>query len=374
MVGRFVRITGTVLAIGVAFVIPILVTTTTPAAADIVFNGCTIVSNPSATHYTNCPNANLAGAAFSGVDLSFANLAGATFATCTQSLPPTCVSSSLGDVDLTRANLSGATFGACVFLSVTPAATCGRTDLSDADLSSADLSGVSFGASFNGADLVGANLTDATLGGDDLTNANLTGANLTGTAFSANLIVPVYANLTGANLTGTLLVPTNQSVAATSQAGAVATWTTPAAIPGATPGSCMPASGSAFPLFSSTVTCRVLDFNDDVATGTFQVNVQPTSRYFIQIASPSNGAVVGSKTFLDAAAADVPGVIKVVYQLTGETLKNHVIAKATPTYFGWLAKWDTTKVPNGTYTLMAVGTDAAGHIDRSTPVTLTVSN
>ena len=108
------------------------------------------------------------------------------------------------------------------------------------------------------------------------------------------------ANLTGANFTGTILVPPNQSVAATSQAGAVATWTTPAGIPAATPGSCTPASGSTFPLFTTTVTCQVLDYSGDVATGTFEVTVAPTTQYFTRVLVPSNGATLAGRPYLDA--------------------------------------------------------------------------
>ena len=56
------RVTGTVLVIAVAFVTPVLATATaTPASADTVVNGCTIVANPTPTNFTNCPGADLQG-------------------------------------------------------------------------------------------------------------------------------------------------------------------------------------------------------------------------------------------------------------------------------------------------------------------------
>ena len=74
MVGRLLRVTGTVLVIAVALVTPVLaVTTATPVSADAVINGCTIVSNPTPTNFTNCPGADLSEASLSGVDLSYAN-------------------------------------------------------------------------------------------------------------------------------------------------------------------------------------------------------------------------------------------------------------------------------------------------------------
>ena len=180
--------------------------------------------------------------------------------------------------------------------------------------------------------------------------------------------------LTGANFTGTILVPSNQSVTATSQAGAVVTWSTPPTIPGVGSGSCTPASGSTFPLFSSTVTCQVLDANGDVATGTFQVNVAPTTQYFTRVLVPSGGAVLAGAPYLDALTADAPGVTSVVFEVTGGTLSDDVVATATPTIYGWLAKWDTTSVPNGTYSLQSVATDADHNTDTSTAVSITVNN
>ena len=281
----------------------------------------------------------------------------------------------MDSANLTQANLLDTTLSMCMFVK---AFDCVAATLSNATLMGADLSGASaFLNNLTGAHIGGANLTNADLGGAILTNADLTGANLTGTLFSSTLPIvntPINATLTGANLTGTLLVPSNQSVTATSQAGAVAIWSTPSGIPGATPGGCTPPSGSIFPLFSSTVTCQVLDANNDVATGTFQVNVAPTTQYFNRVLVPSDGAVLAGAPFLDAAAGDSAGVTKVQFELTGGTLSQAVIGTATPTLFGWLAKWNTSTVPNGTYSLQSVATDANNNTDTSTPITIKVNN
>jgi len=97
-------------------------------------------------------------------------------------------------------------------------------------------------------------------------------------------------------------------------------------------------------------------------------NPPPTT--FVGI--PSNGATLSGPQFLDAGAS--PGVTKVVYELTGGTLNQAVIATATPTYYGWLAGWDTTTVPNGTYTLQSVASYAGGVSGTSPGVTITVAN
>ena len=371
MAGRLLRVAGTVLVIAVALVTPVLVTSA-PAAADMVVDGCTIVTNPTPTDFTNCPSANLAGADLASVNLSYANLAGAQFGSCPAH--EGCTVANLSDANLTQANLYGAEISICTL--IVPIG-CASADLTGAVLSGALLSQAdALYGTFTDAILRGANLTGANFGGADLTNADLTGANLTGTGFSSENEVDqtVNATLTGAILTGTLLVPSNQTLTATSQAGAMATWSTPAGIPGATPGSCTPPSGSTFPLFTSTVTCQVLDANNGVATGTFQVNVQPTTQYFTQVLVPSDGAVLVGAPYFDAAAGDGPGVTKVVFELSGGALSDKVIAAATPTIYGWLAAWNTTTVPNGIYFLQSVATDTHTNTDTSTPITVTVDN
>jgi uncharacterized protein YjbI with pentapeptide repeats len=341
-----------VLAVAVGLVIPVLtMATPAPASADTVINGCTIVSNPTATNFTNCPGANLAGVDLIGVDLSFANLAGA--------------------------NLAGASFAACSLTGGIPPTSCSGANFANANLSQADLSDsvlttcISVPRPFPpvacvSAAFTSANLTNANLSGDLLFIDVIIGGSSLGTA-SPDL---TGATLTGANFTGTELVPADQSVTQTSQSGAVVTWPTPSGIPGASPGSCTPASGSNFPLGATTVTCQVLDANNDIATGTFQVTVVPVT----QVVLPSAGAVVAGAPYLNATASDAPGVTSVVYEVSGGTLTNQVIATAKPTYYGWIGQWNTTGVPNGAYTLQSVATDSAANSYTSPPVPVTVNN
>jgi Bacterial Ig domain/Pentapeptide repeats (8 copies) len=329
--------------IAVAFVIPVLATATaTPASADSVIDGCTVVSNPTPTHFTDCPNWNSSGAHLDGLNLANADLAGAVFDQCTQpefGVTPTCENSDFVNANLSSANLAGASFGLCAVAPPGGHVGCGFSDLTDANLTDANLTNTNFG-------------TDNSTIGLDVAGATLTGA----------------------NFTGTILVPSNQTVTATSQAGAVATWTTPTPLPAATPGTCTPASGSSFPLFSSTVTCQVLDANNDVATGTFSVNVAPTTQFFTRLLIPSNGASLSGTSILDAEAADAPGVTSVVFELSGGSLNDQVVATGTSTIYGWLAQWNSTTVPNGTYSLVSVATDKDKDTDTSTPVSITVNN
>jgi uncharacterized protein YjbI with pentapeptide repeats len=374
MTGRLLRLGGTVLVVALGLVTPVLATSApSPASADTVIDGCTIVSNPTPTNYTDCPNADLAGADLASVDLSYANLAGAEFVTCAYTIFPaaTCTDANLASANLTQANLSSTTFS--LVMTTEAGVVSGAADLSDATLTGADLSQASaFLNDMTGATAGGANLTDANLGGADLTNVDLTDANLTGTVFSGPEppAGSLSATLTGAILTGTALVPSNQKVTQTSPTGAVVTWSTPPAVPGATPGTCTPPSGSTFPVGTTTVTCQVLDNANDVATGTFQVTVVPVT----QVILPANGAVVAGVSVLDATASDAAGVTSVVFEVSGGSLTNQDVATATSTIYGWLAQWNTTTVTNGSYTLQSVATDADNNTATSTPITVTVNN
>jgi hypothetical protein len=95
---------------------------------------------------------------------------------------------------------------------------------------------------------------------------------------------------------------------------------------------------------------------------------------FTQVLVPANDAVVSGLSYLDASASDAAGVTKVVFELSGGTLTNQVIATANLTEYGWLAQWNTTTVPNGVYSLVSLATDADNDTDTSTPVSVTVDN
>ena len=76
--------------------------------------------------------------------------------------------------------------------------------------------------------------------------------------------------------------------------------------------------------------------------------------------------------YLDAVASS--GVTGVKYEVTGGSLSDSVIATATPTIYGWLASWNTTTVPNGTYALQSVASYAGGVSGASAPITVSVTN
>ncbi len=90
---------------------------------------------------------------------------------------------------------------------------------------------------------------------------------------------------------------------------------------------------------------------------------------------PSTGAALsGTSATLDATASASAGVAKVQYVLSGGSYSKSVIGTATPTLYGYLFAWNTTSVPDGTYTLQSLATDATGNTAYSAPITVIVDN
>ena len=131
-----------------------------------------------------------------------------------------------------------------------------------------------------------------------------------------------------------------------------------------------------------------LDLNNRCAHANGYVSVEfaPTAAFLeshlypaaTAVVLPSKDASLSGTTVLDATAS--PGLNAVQFELSGGSLSDRVIATATPTLYGWLAQWNTTSVPNGTYALQSVstyqgGVTAKGGVSAVSPaVTVTVAN
>ncbi len=92
---------------------------------------------------------------------------------------------------------------------------------------------------------------------------------------------------------------------------------------------------------------------------------------------PSTGASVqGASALLGAVASASNGVkiSKVQFVITGGSYSQTVVGTATPTIYGYLDSWNTTSVPDGTYTLQSLATDAAGNSAYSSGIAITVNN
>jgi hypothetical protein len=101
--------------------------------------------------------------------------------------------------------------------------------------------------------------------------------------------------------------------------------------------------------------------------GAYELVVTTTS-----VLLPSNGATLTGSTFLDASASNATSVL---FLLFGGSYgyAAPVICTATLTLYGWLCYWNTTTVPNGSYTLLSLASNSGGYAF-SSGVSITVHN
>ncbi|WNM63963.1 Ig-like domain-containing protein [Candidatus Nitrospira neomarina] len=101
----------------------------------------------------------------------------------------------------------------------------------------------------------------------------------------------------------------------------------------------------------------------EAGSGTSADTTPPT----VTLTTPSAGTVSGTVT-VSASASDNTGVAGVQFRLQGANLG------AEDTTNPYSTSWNTTTVPNGSYTLSAIARDAAGNTTTAAPRTVTVSN
>jgi hypothetical protein len=89
---------------------------------------------------------------------------------------------------------------------------------------------------------------------------------------------------------------------------------------------------------------------------------------------PANGATLSGTAVLDAGATAWVRVTKVEFLLTDETHHSTLIAAGYLKLYGWAAKWNTTSVANGTYSLQSIAYDASGASRLSMSIPITVKN
>ncbi len=94
--------------------------------------------------------------------------------------------------------------------------------------------------------------------------------------------------------------------------------------------------------------------------------VNDVSAPTISMTAPANNAILSGTVTISAAASDNVGVSKV------EFYQNGLLAAAMNT--GYNYSWNTSAVPNGSYTLTAKAYDAANHVTTSSAVAVTVNN
>jgi hypothetical protein len=91
------------------------------------------------------------------------------------------------------------------------------------------------------------------------------------------------------------------------------------------------------------------------------------------VTRPVRDAKLSGTTLLDAGATAWVRVTKVEFLLTEQD--HHVLIDGgISTSYGWIAKWNTTTVANGTYSLQSIAYDASGSSRLSKRVPITVKN
>jgi hypothetical protein len=93
-----------------------------------------------------------------------------------------------------------------------------------------------------------------------------------------------------------------------------------------------------------------------------------------RVLRPTNDAKLSGTAVLDAQGAGYYPVTKVEFLLSGEGHHGEVIAQGFPTLYGSIARWNTTSVANGRYSLQSKAYDAFGASSLSTMITITVDN
>jgi hypothetical protein len=201
---------------------------------------------------------------------------------------------------------------------------------------------------------------------------------------SGSFLVIVSADVTPPVLT----LPSNITAEATSASGAVVTFTATAVddVDGPVPVTCTPASGSTFPLGTTTVQCSASDSHNNTAHGSFTVTVQDTTPPTIVsiTASPNslwppNHKMVDISVSVIATDAVDPAPTAHIVSVTSNEADNGNGDGNTTTDFiitGPLTlqlRAERDGSTNRVYTITVAVTDASGNTSTGT-VTVTVAD
>ena len=144
--------------------------------------------------------------------------------------------------------------------------------------------------------------------------------NTTDVAGNARSRTVGYCVVSGPNAPPPLSVASDRTVEATGAGGATVSYTAPTACDGQTGApltpSCSQASGSVFPLGTTTVSCSVTDSSGVTTSGSFKITVQDTTRPTLtlpgDIAAQATGANGAAVSYSAAATDLVDGSVPVI--------------------------------------------------------------
>ncbi len=385
-----------------------------PAAAATVADGCTIVANPTPTDHTSCPGTHLEGAGLNGLDLAYADLAGAYLAACTTTFSgSSCSTATFADSDLEDADLAHATLSGC-------GGSCGAVAFTGANLAGADVTGTSLVPADASATSTATSGTVVTWSTPPAVSGATPGTCTPGSGSHFSLGVTVVTCAVtddhGGQAHGTftvtvdvlpsveLLTPAQGAVlssgawldaGASSVVGVQSIEFLVNAV-GSSPvdlAEGVPTLDGWVSAFDTAATRGVVNgVNQPMfANGTYQLRAQVTDVLGAVVWSapvtvtidnrplsttvlvPGPGAVLRTGSVLDAAATSVIDVSSVRFELSGGPSTGAVtIGTAGLTVFGWIATADLSGVPPGSYELTSFAQDDLGSTATSPPIPVTV--
>ncbi|MGH9630264.1 MAG: NPCBM/NEW2 domain-containing protein, partial [Bryobacteraceae bacterium] len=128
-------------------------------------------------------------------------------------------------------------------------------------------------------------------------------------------------------------------------------------------GNCGSINGWSNNFWNASIGPEILDREIPACAAGPSDSTKPT----VSITSPANNQSVSGTVSISAAASDNVRVASVSFRIDGS-----IIGSASSAPFG--ASLDTKTLSNGSHTITAVGTDAAGNTGSSSPVTIQVNN
>ncbi|MEK7817164.1 MAG: HYR domain-containing protein, partial [Actinomycetota bacterium] len=189
----------------------------------------------------------------------------------------------------------------------------------------------------------------------------------------ATVVTCSATDLAGNTGTGTLTVTvvdttppvvtgTDTTVEATGPSGAVATFTSSATdiVDGAVATTCLPPSGSTFPLGATVVTCSATDLAGNTGTGTLTVTVVDTTAPVVTYISPVDTIYDTTSPPITGTATDDVGVTSASAVIDGTTT-----VSCTVDGLGNVS-CPTSSLAYGWHTAVIYASDAAGNTGSST--------
>jgi hypothetical protein len=153
----------------------------------------------------------------------------------------------------------------------------------------------------------------------------------------------------------------DMTVEATGPSGAVADFTSGATdiVDGTDLTSCTPASGSTFPLGTTTVTCSATDAAGNTGSATLTVKVQDTTAPAVTYTGPSDTIYTSESPTITGTATDAVGVVSATASIGGGP-------EIACTVDAGNVSCPTSGVDYGPHTVVITATDAAGNAGTAT--------